>query len=50
MTLDREKLSVHPKCIVFVDAMAHLANHACGKLGFIKGKLPAVWDKKAHAR
>jgi hypothetical protein len=40
-----KKLSVHPKCIVFVDAMTHLANHASGKLGFIKGKLPAGTKK-----
>ena len=39
------KIKVHPKCIVFVDAMAHLANHSSGKLGFIKGKLPAGTKK-----
>lgn len=39
------KLKVHPKCIVFVDAMAHLANHSTGKLGFVKGKLPAGTKK-----
>ncbi len=40
-----KKISVHPKCIVFVDAMSHLANHSSGRLGFIKGKLPAGTKK-----
>jgi hypothetical protein len=40
-----KKLGIHPKCIVFVDAMGHLANHASGRLGFIKGKLPAGTKK-----
>jgi hypothetical protein len=33
-------LNIHPKCIVFCDAMAHLANHATTRLGYVKGKLP----------
>jgi hypothetical protein len=36
-----KNLALHPKSLVFVDAMAHLANHSTHRLGFIKGKLPA---------
>jgi hypothetical protein len=33
-------LNIHPKSIVFCDAMAHLANHSTHRLGYVKGKLP----------
>jgi hypothetical protein len=35
-----KNLALHPKSLIFVDAMAHLANHSTHRLGFIKGKLP----------
>ena len=40
-----KNLALHPKSLVFVDAMAHLANHSTHRLGFIKGKLPAGTKK-----
>jgi hypothetical protein len=36
-----KNLALHPKSLIFVDAMAHLANHSLHRLGYIKGKLPA---------
>jgi hypothetical protein len=36
-----KNLALHPKSLVFDDAMCHLANHSTHHLVFIKGKLPA---------